>query len=100
MIYITQLIFVKDGQESVFLEFESMAIPLLETYNGKVLYRVRPDKENFIDAEGELPYEIHLVSFESEQDFKAFAQDKKRDAFMHLKKASVRATLTTKGHKM
>jgi hypothetical protein len=49
MIYITQLIFVKEGKEEIFLEFENYAIPLMEKYNGKIIYRLRPSKENFIN---------------------------------------------------
>lgn len=100
MIYITQLIFVKDGQEEKFLEFERHAIPLMTQYKGKVIYRLRPTKENFIDANQELPYEIHFISFDSEQDLEAFLNDKRRLEFMHLKEASVRSMLMVKGEEM
>ena len=42
MIYITQLIYIKQGQEEVFDEFESIAIPIISKYNGKLLFRIRP----------------------------------------------------------
>ena len=100
MIYLTQLIFVKDGQEAVFHEFEAMALPLLEKYNGSVIYRVRPAKENFVLAKADLPYEIHFLSFESEEDFKAFMKDDSRQAFLHLKEQSIRSSILIKGQRI
>ena len=35
MIYITQLIYIKEGQEKMFHEFEDVAIPIIAKYNGK-----------------------------------------------------------------
>lgn len=99
MIYITQLIFIKKGEQSTFHTFEDHAIPLLAKYNGKVEYRVRPTAEQFINAtpEQELPYEIHLVSFPTQADFEAFLQDDTRQQFVHLKEASVKTMLLVKG---
>lgn len=101
MIYITQLIFIKPGKEEIFLEFEKFAIPLLEKYNGKVLYRIRPDKANFIDNDKtKVPYEIHFISFESEGDLTGFLKDDERSKFIHLKEESVESVLLVKGRKM
>ncbi len=100
MIYITQLIFVKEDEEQKFLEFEDHAIPLMEKYNGKIIYRIRPGKDNFIDETKELPYEIHLISFQSEQDLNHFMQDDSRLEFIHLKDESVKSILMVKGEKM
>lgn len=72
MIYITQLIYLKEGQAAVFDEFEAVAIPLIPKYNGELLLRLRPDPADFIESSLEKPYEIHLVSFPSEADFLAF----------------------------
>lgn len=36
MIFITQLIYLLEGQESVFEEFETIAIPIISKYNGKL----------------------------------------------------------------
>jgi hypothetical protein len=101
MIYITQFIFVKEGKEAIFLQFEDFAIPLMEKYNGKILYRLRPNQENFIsEHNGETPYEIHFISFASEEDLNEFLKDDSRLAFMHLKEESVKSTLLIKGRKM
>jgi antibiotic biosynthesis monooxygenase (ABM) superfamily enzyme len=100
MIYITQLIFVKEGKEEKFLEFENHVLPLMEKYNGKIIYRLRPSRENFIDAVKELPYEIHFISFDSEQDLAEFMKDDSRLKFIHLKNDSVKSMLLVKGEKI
>ncbi len=89
MLYFTQLIYIKPGQEKVFDEFEAVALPLIARYNGKLLFRIRPDDSAFIEGEGRAPYEIHLVSFPEEKDFIAFGKDPLRASFVHLKEASV-----------
>lgn len=97
MIYITQLIYIKPGQEEVFDTFEAIAIPLIARYRGELLLRVRPEASNLIEGSGRLPYEIHLVTFPTEQDFEAFAKDPERASFLHLKEASIERTLLVKG---
>ena len=42
MIFITQLIYLKEGQETIFHQFEDIAIPIIAKYNGRLLLRVRP----------------------------------------------------------
>ena len=99
MIYLTQLIYIKEGQESVFHEFEDIAIPIISKYNGRLLLRVRPTENSFVEFSIDKPYEIHLVEFDSEQDFEDFKQDDERKNFLHLKEQSVRSILLIKGTK-
>ena len=100
MIYFTQLIYILDGQVQTFLEFEKVAIPLIAKYNGKLLLRYRPTPENIIESNIEMPYEIHLVEFENEQDVSAFFQDEERKKHLHLKEKSIKSTWLIKGSKM
>lgn len=100
MIYLTQFIFIKKDKEATFLQFESFAIPLMEEYNGRILYRLRPQEENFITATGELPYEIHFISFDSEADLERFMKDGRRLEYLHLKEESIKSTLLVKGKKL
>lgn len=100
MIYITQLIYIKEGQEAAFLKFEETAIPLMEVYGGRMLYRLRPVKDTFISATGELPYEIHLVSFESEEGLEGFLKDPARKELLPLKEQAIRTSFLFKGEKM
>ncbi len=101
MIYITQLIYLFKNQESLFEEFEAIAIPIINKYDGKLEMRIRPNKESIIDFSlEEIPYEIHLISFPSDEKFKAFLQDDERNKFIHLKEQAIRTTLLIKGEKI
>jgi uncharacterized protein (DUF1330 family) len=97
MILITQLIYIIEGQEETFDAFESIAIPAISKYNGKLLFRVRPPEGSYIESHIEKPYEIHLVSFETQQDFDNFKQDEERKKFLHLKEQSIKAAILIQG---
>ncbi len=100
MIFITQLIYIIKGQEQVFDEFESIAIPTIIKYNGRLLLRVRPIETTFIENHIDKPYEIHLVEFETQQDFDNFKQDEERKKFLHLKDQSIKASILFQGTKL
>lgn len=100
MIFLTQLIYLLEGQEETFHEFENIAIPLMEEYGGRIIQRLRPQDEAYIEGEAEKPYEIHIISFESEDSFKAFLKDPRRQESKHLKEQSVRRTLLIKGQQL
>ena len=100
MIYITQLIYIKAGQEVVFNQFEDIAIPTILKYNGRLLFRVRPGDKSFIEHHIDKPYEIHLVEFATEQDFENFKQDEERKKFLHLKEQSITSSILIQGRKV
>ena len=75
-------------------------IPLMEKYGGKVLYRIRPEKEAFINQVDETPYEIHFVSFENEAQLNQYIADGSRKKYIHMKEESVESMLLVKGKKM
>jgi len=100
MIYITQLIYIKEGQHEIFDQFESVAIPLIAKYKGTLLFRIRPDESAVIEASIEKPYEIHLVEFPAESDFENFMRDEERKKFLHLKEQSIKAVTLIKGTKL
>ena|ERR1700690_4493879 len=100
MVYITQLIYVIPGQESLFQEFEDIAIPIISKYNGRLLLRVRPDDSSFIEHRIDKPYEIHLAAFDTEQDFERFKQDEERKKFLHLKEKSIKPSVMIQGTKL
>lgn len=58
---------------------------------------MRPNPESIIAAGIEVPYEIHVVRFESEDDFRMFSDDEDRQRVLHLKNASVRSSLLVRG---
>src|SRR5258706_12333465 len=99
MIFITQLIYILDGQETVFNQFEAIAIPAISKYNGRLLLRVRPGKDAYIESRIDNPYEIHLAEFETENDFTNFMHDEERKKILHLKEQSIKSVLLIKGTK-
>lgn len=100
MIYITQLIYIKEGEEKTFNEFENVAIPLIAKYNGRLLLRVRPEDQAFVAHTIDKPYEIHLVEFDGDKDFERFMQDEERKQFLHLKEKSIRSSILIKGGRL
>ena len=100
MIYITQLIYIIAGQEKTFNQFEDIAIPIISKYNGRLLLRVRPNDNSFIEHHIDKPYEIHIVEFDTEQDFENFKQDEERKKFLHLKEQSIKASILVQGSKL
>ncbi len=97
MIVVTQLIYIHKGQETVFDEFEAVAIPAISRYNGRLLFRLRPAADAYIESDIEPPYEIHMVEFAQEADLTAFMQDEERKRFLNLKEQSVRSMMLVKG---
>jgi hypothetical protein len=100
MIFITQLVFVKPGQEDIFHQFENVAIPLIAKYNGQLLLRIRPNEDSIVERQMEKPYEVHLVSFPSATDFNNFMKDEERKQFLHLKEQSIESVTLIKGTKL
>ncbi len=100
MIYITQLIYIKEGKDKIFDEFEEVAMPVISKYNGKLLLRLRPEENTFIEATMNKPYEIHLVEFESDGDLQNFMNDEERKKFLHLKEQSIQSSILIKGTKI
>ena len=97
MIYYTQLIFIKEGAQDTFHTFEDNVLPLISEHNGDLVYRIRPDKNAMIAGSGELPYEIHLVTFPTHDYFNGYAGDPRRISFLHLKDASVKRMVLIEG---
>ncbi len=100
MIYLTVLLFIKEGKERVFNEYESLVLPIINNYNGKLIYRIRPTQDSFINSEEALPYEIHFISFNTNEDFRNFVNDDKRKHFVDLKEDSIKSTFIIKGEKL
>jgi hypothetical protein len=97
MLYYTQIIFVKEGKEDQFNLFESHVLPLLEKYNGILVYRVRPTDNAVIESAIGHPYELHVITFPTKTDFEGFCCDKERLQYMHLKEGSIEKALLIEG---
>ena len=99
-IIITQLIYIKEGAESVFDQFEAIAIPTIAKYNGQLLLRIRPNQEQIIEQNIDTPYEVHLVEFNSDTDFQQFMHDEERKKFLYLKEQSIQSVVLIKGERL
>ena len=97
MIYLTQLVYVQQGEEQAFREFEDVVLPLLANYGGELLLRLRPTAESVLTASIEVPYELHFLRFESEEGLDRYGRDEARKRVLELKERSLRATLLVKG---
>ncbi|MEE9364760.1 MAG: hypothetical protein V3U92_19340 [Cellulophaga sp.] len=100
MIYLTQLIYINEGQEDVFNQFEEIAIPIILKYNGRLTLRIRLENDSIIENNIEKPYEIHLVEFNTQEDFDNFKKDEARKKFLHLKEKSIKASILIQGIKI
>jgi hypothetical protein len=67
-----------DGVAS-FQAFEAAVLPLLSEFGGLLERRLR-------NSDGTI--EVHIVSFDSEQNFQSFRSDPRRASFAHLIEAS------------
>lgn len=98
MIYIAQLIYLHEGQEDSFNDFESYAIPIIANYNGELLFRLRPNENSYIKLGSiEKPYEIHLIKFDCENNFIEFMEDEDRKKYLHLRDKSIKVSYLIKG---
>ena len=97
MIHITQFVYVREGKEDIFHEFESRVLPLLERHKGKLLMRIRPTADQFIAGELDPPYEIHLVSFEDEAGLLAYGEDEERQKWLGMKEEAVERVILVRG---
>jgi len=93
---ITQIIYINPGKEAEFEMFETIAIPIISRYNGKLLLRLRPGDTGVIQSSIGNLYELHLVSFEIESDYGQFLQDEERKSYLHLKEAAIKRWYSSK----
>src|SRR5262245_14543195 len=97
MIYVTQLVYVHEGGEGTFQEFEEVALPLLARYRGELVLRFRLERSTQIGGSEDTPYEVHVVRVESEADLTAYSNDAERQRALPLKERSVRRAIIIKG---
>ena len=97
MRYYTQLVFVRPGREEAFHEFEDHVLPLLAKYGGQLLLRWRYTPGVAIDTVVGHPYEIHLVTFPTADDFRRYANDDTRSSYLHLKSSAVERVMLIEG---
>ena len=65
-----------------------------------MMLRLRPENNSIIESAIEQPYEVHVISFETENDFERFMGDEERKSYLHLKNQSVKSVLLFKGKQL
>ncbi|HLT75291.1 MAG TPA: hypothetical protein VKZ68_09395 [Ohtaekwangia sp.] len=97
MIHVVQLIYLHEGCEKEFLEFEDHVLPLIDHFRGVLELRLRPSKSAWITGSRECPYEIHWVSFPGDQELRDYVNSPERLKWLELKEKSVRVSIQIKG---
>ena len=88
---LTLLYYLNAGREADFLKYEEAVLPILEKYDGRLLYRIRPPRESFVHPPGEeQPYEVHVVTFGSKEDFIKYKNDPDRQKHIELGSRAVK----------
>lgn len=81
MVYFTQLIYIKEGQEKVFNQFENVAIPIIAKYKGQLLLRVRPMENSFIEHQIEKPMKFISAHLKMKKTFRISCKMKNGNNF-------------------
>ena len=95
MIYLTQLIHVREGREADFQVRRGRSSSVEPFSSSCSASSPRPVSK--IAGSGELPYEVHIVRFETEEGLARYSNDEERQRWLHLKDQSVRSALLIKG---
>lgn len=90
---IAVFLYINPGFEREFMEYESMVLPLLDKYSGKVNLRFRPEKDSSsVSGENGLPFEVHILSFPAKADLEAYKNDPDRIKYQYLAEISINRT--------
>lgn len=93
-IYMTVLIYLKEGQEAVFHEYERQAAKVMARHNGRFEQLIKPDTVN---GDLPLPNEIHILSFATSDGFASYRQDPDSAALAPMRIASVEKAIFLQG---
>jgi uncharacterized protein (DUF1330 family) len=82
-------LFIHPGQEVAFREFETAAALIMGRYGGRIERVIRPVR---VVPEGDVPHEVHLVSFPDEAAFAAYRADGELAGLAALRLAAIART--------
>lgn len=69
-------VYLKDGQQTNFEDYERKVLPLLANYGGSLVSAIRPSSKI-----AGTPDELHVITFPSKEAFEAYKQNPKRAEF-------------------
>jgi uncharacterized protein (DUF1330 family) len=96
-IYFTVLIYLHEGKEALFQEYERQAKPIMARYGGRFEQVIKPTT---VVGDLPLPDEIHLLSFAAEADFDSYRQDPEAAKIAPLRFESVKKAIFISGHSL
>lgn len=88
-------LYVRPGQEGAFRAFESAAARIMGRYGGRIERVIRPVEMTPV---GELPHEVHLVSFPDGAAFAAYRADAELAGLAALRQMAIARTEILIGH--
>jgi len=88
VILVTSL-FIHPGQEVEFRQFETEAARVMKKYEGRIEQVIRPSASVPL---GSSPYEIHIVSFPSMEQFEAYRGDVELAKLAPLRQSTIART--------
>src|SRR6266851_5129744 len=87
-------LYIYDGREAEFEEFESAAARAMKRYGGAIDRRIRCTPS----ADNSQPYEVHVVTFPDAQAFERYRADDELKGLADLRARAIRATTVWSGH--
>lgn len=93
-IYLTVLIYLKQGKEALFHDYERQAAQVMARHNGRFEQIIKPDTVN---GDLPLPDEIHVLSFATPEGFAHYRQDPDSQALASMRLASVERAIFLQG---
>jgi uncharacterized protein (DUF1330 family) len=82
-------LFIHPGREVEFRQFETEAARIMKKYGGQIEHVIRPTASG---SGGTLPYEIHVVTFPSREQFEAYRTDPDLTTFAALRQIAISRT--------
>jgi uncharacterized protein (DUF1330 family) len=93
-LYLTVLLYLKDGKQDQFYEYERKVKPIIESYGGQFEKVIKPTQ---ILGDMPMPDEIHLLSFPSEESFQSYRADPNLPEIAQLRAGAVEKTIIISG---
>lgn len=82
-------LFIHPGREVEFRQFETEAARIMKKHGGQIAHVIRPTASS---AGEPLPYEIHIVTFPSREQFEAYRTDLELASFAALRQLAIART--------
>lgn len=85
------MIWPHEGREAELTDYEDQVLLMLPDHGAQVLVRARTDGE-----QPNMPLEIHIIEFPSEEALQSFLEDERRQALAPLRDKAVARTEVTR----